>query len=130
MNYQYSLNEANIQHYRELAGKIAADSSGLFPEKSEESAYSSQANVAGLCHQVIAKAVPILIAVFDTASQNKEFEAALEKRMQSIEKGMEIYDIRECFLELSMYASKAATANGLPPCSYYGYAATQKEAAE
>lgn len=69
---------------------------------------------------VLSKLRPVLDAVYALAKQPGGIEQLLNQSLEKFGVELEIDDIPDFAVNLVTYVSQAATANGLPPCQYYG----------
>lgn len=117
------MQELRIQLYREWAEKITRNSIArgyTIPQSEPENALSAQVHTAWLGYVVLSRLRPVLDAVYALAKQSGGIEQLLNKAMKESGAELEIDEIPDFAVNLVSYVSQAATANGLPPCQYYG----------
>lgn len=115
--------EMRIQLYREWAEKITRNSIAqgcLLPQSVPAIPFNAKHHTAWLSYVVLSKLRPVLDAVYALAKQPGGIEQLLNQSLEKFGVELEIDDIPDFAVNLVTYVSQAATANGLPPCQYYG----------
>ena len=114
--------EIMLEIYRNMAAQIAKGNiqEGFDqPVSVPESAYESQLWVARIGDIVINKVLPVIMTVHKLAKQTSGLEAWINSEFEQYSVAdIEVDDLHGLVASLTMVVSKAATANGLPPCCF------------
>lgn len=113
--------EAMLEAYRAIASEIAKCNipDGFDqPISVPESAYCSQLHVGALGCAILTQILPILDVVHALAKQTVGIETLINRELARFDADMKVDDFPEMSASLMRAVSKAATANGLPPCCF------------